>query len=263
MDKDFLRVILEKKRQEIEKAKRTVSLQSLRNIAENKKIRSLLRSLRTSGRVNIIAEIKRGSPSKGVIRKDLDPVTLVKAYERGGASAISVLTDSHFFLAKQDDLERVRLATDLPILRKDFIISIYQIYESVVMGADAVLLIVRALSPQFLRDALDLCSELSLEALVEVHCLEELEVATAAGACLIGINNRDLKTFEVNLDTTISLSRYLEKDQVVVSESGIRSREDIERLERFGIYSFLIGETLVRSGNPAARLHSLIHGERD
>jgi indole-3-glycerol phosphate synthase len=211
---------------------------------------------RGPGGVNIIAEIKRASPSKGAIRTDLNLEQYARAYTRGGAAAISVLTDRHFQGSPQD-LAHVRGFTELPLLRKDFIISTYQIHEAVVLGADAVLLIVRALSPDFLRTCLELCRELQLGALVEVHDQAELETATGAGARLIGVNNRDLRTFQTDLATSEQLARCLEPGQVMVAESGIRSRADIQRLQAAGIWNFLIGESLVRAESPAGFLQDL------
>ncbi|HBD08065.1 MAG TPA: indole-3-glycerol phosphate synthase TrpC [Syntrophobacteraceae bacterium] len=209
-----------------------------------------------SSGVNIIAEIKRASPSKGPIRADLKLEQFARAYTSGGAAAISVLTDRHF-QGDPQDLGRVRSLTPLPLLRKDFIISTYQIHEAVVLGADAVLLIVRVLFPEFLRTCLDLCRELELGALVEVHDEAELDEATGAGAKLIGVNNRDLRTFHTDLAISERLVRRLEPNQVMVAESGIRSRADIQRLEAAGVWNFLIGESLVRAEHPESFLRSL------
>jgi indole-3-glycerol phosphate synthase len=195
MGSDFLSKILEKKYQEVEESRRRIPEPRLRAEARRRtERRSFFEKLSTPGRfgANIIAEIKRGSPSKGPIRPDLDPGKCAENYERGGAAAISVLTDRTFFLGGSEDLQLARAGTRLPVLRKDFIVSTYQIYETAAMGADAVLLIVRALSLEFIRACLDLCHELQLSALVEVHSSAELEEATRAGAELIGINNRDL-----------------------------------------------------------------------
>lgn len=224
--------------------------------------RSFYEKLSTPGRfgVNIIAEIKKGSPSRGAIRPDLDPAAQARSYEKGGAAAISVLTDKRFFMGEPDDLKRARAAVSLPVLRKDFIVSTYQIYEAAAMGADAVLLIVRALPPDFLKACLALCLEIHMDALVEVHSEKELEEATHAGAGLIGINNRDLTTFQTNIQTSIDLARRLHKDQVAVAESGIQDRTDIEKLLDAGIWNFLIGESLVRAPEPARFLRQLLVG---
>lgn len=264
---DILSRILEKKYQEVDAAQRVVPEGRLR--AELRKAgtvtgtgekRSFHDKLSTPGRfgANIIAEIKRGSPSKGSIRADLDPAAYALSYEKGGAAALSVLTDRSFFMGSPEDLRQARAAVRLPVLRKDFIVSTYQIYESVAMGVDAILLIVRALSPDFLRACLDLCEELRLDALVEVHSATELEEATRAGARLIGINNRDLKTFRTDIQTSIDLVRHLETGQVAVAESGIHERAQVERLIEAGIWNFLIGESLVRAADPEAFLKSLL-----
>jgi indole-3-glycerol phosphate synthase len=267
MASDFLSKILDHKQMEVDAARRKVPEKELKQMAQpERKRRPFFKQLATPGRygTNVIAEIKRGSPSKGIIRDDLDPASYAKMYETGGAAAISVLTDSEYFRGSPDDLKKARAATRLPVLRKDFLISPYQIYEAAAMGADAVLLIVRALSRELLRDGLSLCRELHLDALVEVHSEEELEVASWAGARLIGINNRDLTTFRTDLQTSIRIARYLEGAQVAVAESGIRERADIERLQaEAGIHNFLIGESLVRAPDPIHLLEDLLGCNRE
>lgn len=210
------------------------------------------------GRVNIIAEIKRASPSKGLIRGDLDPAAFAAACESGGAAALSVLTDKEFFRGSVIDLERARSATRLPALRKDFIVSVYQIYESAAIGADAILLITRILSPQQLREYLDLSRDLCLDALVEVHSEKELDAATAAGARLVGINNRDLDTFRTDIATSVRLATRLGAHQTGVAESGIHSREDLEKIVAAGIFNFLIGESIVRAQDTRGFLRQLL-----
>jgi len=187
---------------------------------------------------NIIAEIKRASPSKGVICADLNPVTYATDYERGGAAALSVLTDQTHFKGSTQDLKSARQSTSLPVLRKDFLISSYQIYESAVMGADALLLIVRILDPQQLKDYLDLCKDLHMDALVEIHSEKDIETAILAGAKLIGINNRNLRSFETDIHTSIRMKSLLDPDQVAVAASGIRSRKRHRKTERFGNMEF-------------------------
>ena len=258
---DFLQKIIERKQWEVEMASAKIPERHLRDRAESgRDRRSLLKKLSAPGPagVNIIAEIKRASPSKGPIREDLVPESLAKAYEKGGAAAISVLTDNHFFRGRPADLKEARAAVGLPVLRKDFLISIYQIYESVVMGADAALLIARALPESFLKEALALCKELELDALVEVHSEQELETASRAGARLIGINNRDLSTFKTDIHTSIRISRQFEIGQVAVAESGIQNREDVKTLKDAGLWNFLIGESLVREDNPEMFLKHLL-----
>lgn len=207
---------------------------------------------------NIIAEIKRASPSKGVICPDLNPARYASQYEQGGAAALSVLTDTPYFQGSFEDFKAAREAAGLPMIRKDFLISSYQIYESSVLEADAVLLIVRILSAEQLRDYLSLCAELELDALVEVHSEEDIEAASRAGAKLIGINNRNLSSFETNIETAINMVSLLEPGQIPVAESGIRGPEDVQKLRQAGIRNFLIGESLVRASDPRAFLKSLI-----
>jgi indole-3-glycerol phosphate synthase len=207
--------------------------------------------------VNIISEIKRASPSKGAIRLDLDPVSLARSYEAGGAAALSVLTDGPFFKGNLKDLEAARSAVSLPVLRKEFIISPYQLYETVLSGADAVLLIVRILERSQLKDLLQLCTELSLDPLVEIYSASELEDASWAGARLIGINNRNLQSFETSTDNAINLGSMLSADQIPVAASGIQCREDILQAKDAGIFNFLIGESLVRSEQPDLFLKEL------
>jgi indole-3-glycerol phosphate synthase len=261
MKKDFLQIIVEDKKQEIAAAKHRLPERLLREkVKILQKRRSFLQKLAKPGRygVNIIAEIKRASPSKGLICPDLNPVTYAVDYERGGAAALSVLTDRPHFKGSIQDLKNARESTTLPVLRKDFLISSYQIFESAVMGADAILLIVRILDPKQLKDYLNLCNDLQMDALVEIHSEKDIEKATRAGAELIGINNRNLRSFETDIHTSIRMKSLLEPDQVAVAASGIRSRKDIEKLKDSGIWNFLIGESLVRADNPSVFLKSLL-----
>ena len=262
---DILSRIVEHKLMEVAEASKRVSEVELRRQAETPRLRRpLLERLVGPGSfgANVIAEIKRGSPSKGLIRGDLDAAATARAYERGGAAALSVLTDRSFFFGGAEDLQAARGASALPVLRKDFIVTTYQVHESAVMEADAILLIVRVLDPEFLKDCLDLSRELGLDVLVEVHSLSELETATAAGARLVGINNRDLRTFQTDIETSVKLAPHRSPDQVMVAESGIHGRSQIERLLEAGIHNFLIGESLVRSGNIEDFLGVLL-GARD
>lgn len=258
---DFLETILAAKREEVARSEIRVSEAALRAQAEQRTdFRGFGRALARPGAfgANIIAEVKRASPSKGPIRADLDPAALAESYETGGAAALSVLTDERFFCGGPEDFRAARAAVQLPVLRKDFIVSTYQIFETAALGADALLLIVRALSQAFMRDALALCAEIGLDALVEVHSEAELESALACGARLIGINSRDLATFRTDLETIVRLRRLLSDDQAAVGESGISGRKDIEYLLDAGVHNFLIGESLVRASDPAARLRVLL-----
>jgi indole-3-glycerol phosphate synthase len=260
MAADILNQIVIYKKQEIKAARDRRPEASLREeIARIPEKRSFIRRLsnRDSQGVNIIAEIKRASPSRGPIRPDLDPAVYAREYERGGAAALSVLTDRHFFKGSAEDLETARRETALPVLRKDFIVSAYQIYETAAIGADAMLLIAAILSQQQLQEYLALCRELNLDALVEIHTEAEYRRATLAGANLIGINNRNLKTFRTDIGTCISLASQLSDGQVGVAESGIRTPADIDAVRRAGIGNFLIGESLVRAHDPCLFLQSL------
>lgn len=228
--------------------------------AAGRKTRPFFNSLASPGEfgVNIISEIKRASPSKGPIRPDLDPASYARAYEGGGARALSVLTDEPFFRGSLSDLKTARAAVSLPVLRKEFIVSTYQLYETVLAGADAVLLIVRILDRFQLRDYIQLCRELRLDPLVEIYSASELEDASWAGARLIGINNRNLRSFETSTDNAINLGGMLNDDQIAVAASGIRNRKDILKAGEAGIFNFLIGESLVRSEHPDRFLKELL-----
>ncbi len=226
-------------------------------------IRSLSTALRQASGVAVIAEVKRRSPSRGLIRPDFDPVAIARAYEAAGAAAVSVLTDERFFGGDLGFLEAIREVVDLPLLRKDFVVDPYQIDEARVAGADAVLLIVAALAPEQLVELHRHASGLGLDVLVEVHDEAEWEVARRIGADLVGVNNRDLRTFEVDLSTTERIAALGGDDDVLlVAESGIATYEDIERLQRFGARGFLVGESLMREPDPGKALEALIgkHG---
>ena len=221
------------------------------------KPRSFKQNLQGSGALKIIAEVKRASPVKGLLCSDFDPVRLARAYQRGGAGAISVITENKYFKGDPTYISQVKKYTELPILRKDFILNEYQVFESRVLNADAVLLIVSILDQYMLRRLVNLAADLGMAALVEVHNKEELKQAIDAGAEVVGINNRNLKTFSVTLSTTLELAGDIPKDTLVVSESGITSREDILLLEQAGVDAALVGENLVRSKDPSARLKEL------
>lgn len=261
MGADILAQIIEHKKEEIGHLKKNRSEASLRRDSENLKTRrSLLANMATKGskKIRIIAEIKRASPSKGDICIDLDAAQYSKACEQGGAAAISVLTEQRWFKGRIEDLIAVKQSTLLPVLRKDFIISTYQIYESAVIGADAALLIARILTKSQLTEYLELCESLNLEALVEIHASEDLEKIRGTKAQLIGINNRNLKSFDTDIRTAIEMADRLESHQIAVAASGISSGADIEKTVSAGIYNFLIGESIVRSGNPEIFIRSLL-----
>ncbi|HEU5393413.1 MAG TPA: indole-3-glycerol phosphate synthase TrpC [Candidatus Methylomirabilis sp.] len=210
--------------------------------------------------IRAIAEVKRASPSAGVLREPFDPAGLGAVYAEAGAKALSVLTDGPFFQGAPEHLGAARRASGLPTLRKDFILDPYQVYETRALGADALLLIVAAVEPSLLRELLTLSGEIGLAALTEVHTTTELETALGAGARILGINNRDLRTFRVDLSVTYDLLPKIPPEVPVVSESGIASRADVARLEAAGVDAVLVGEALLRAESPGAALRALLGG---
>jgi|SRR5437660_6304575 len=249
---DFLSKIIETKRARLQAIREQASVSDLRvralDARLHKKLHRLLETLASDSGVNIIAEIKRASPSRGLIRKDVDPAALGQAYERGGAVAISILTEEDYFQGSLDDLRAVRQAVSSPLLRKDFIVDEFQIYEAAMAGADAILLITAAIDNELLRHLRSVAEdELGMDALIEVHTEEELQRAAECGATLIGVNNRDLRTFEVSLGTSARLIQYAPSDVICVSESGLDSADDLWRLRDLGYSGFLIGEMLMRA----------------
>lgn len=251
----ILQRILETKREEVDARQRTTPLAELKaRLPDLPPTRGFHIALQNSSNpIALIAEIKRASPSKGVIREDFDPAAIAQQYHEAGADALSVLTDEPYFQGKPENLYIVRRHASLPTLRKDFIIDEYQIYESRVLEADAILLIVAALPDRKqLHDLRALAESLGMDALVEVHNEWELETAVESGGMLIGVNNRDLRTFEVSLETTFRLLRYFPEGITRVSESGIETAEQVQRLHAAGVHALLVGETLMRAGDPAA-----------
>ena len=214
----------------------------------------------SDGRIRVIAEVKKASPSKGVIREDFDHLEIAKTYERNGASALSVLTDSHFFQGSIDYLSEIRQMVSLPLLRKDFVFDEYQIFEARGYGADAVLLIAAVLDDKELCDFVKLSLDLGMAPLVEVHDEIELERALKANAELIGINNRNLQTFKMDINTTVRLMNSIPEDKIVVSESGINTKEDIKLLKDEGVDAFLIGEALMREADIGKKLREFVYG---
>jgi len=255
----ILERILEHKKLEVEHLKKIFNLDlASKTISSLPRARSLSAALRNRGRVSLLAEIKAASPSRGVIREHFSPAGIAGIYDRNGADAISVLTDQKFFSGDPGYLALARDKTDLPLLRKDFIIDPVQIYQARVLGADAVLLICSALSPDRLGSLMKTVSEAGMEALVEVHDEGELEWAVKAGAGIIGINNRDLKTFVTDISTTLRLRRKMgDCDAVVVSESGIKSGEDIKILGSAGVDAVLVGEAIMAAEDMAAKVREL------
>ncbi len=254
--------ITRRKRDEIARDKAAVSLKTVQaEMTSAPPPRDFAAALRVPG-ISLIAEVKRASPSKGLLRPDLDPVLLAREYEASGAAAVSVLTDEHYFQGSLDELRTVRQNISLPVLRKDFVLDPYQVYQARAAGADAVLLIVAALDDKTLQALLHVVEDLRMAALVEVHNATELERALSFGLAhgrrIIGTNNRDLRTFEVNLGTTENLRPLVPPEVVLVSESGIHSRGDVERLEAMGADAILVGEALVRAQDVGAKVRELL-----
>lgn len=210
-----------------------------------------------SGQPAVIAEVKKASPSKGVIRADFDPAAIARSYEAGGAACLSVLTDVDFFQGSDAYLQQARAACALPVLRKDFVVDAYQLYEARALGADCVLLIAAALDDARLSEFAFLAAELGLDVLLEVHDLDELERALPVPARLLGINNRNLKTFDVSLQTTLDLKPAVPADRVLVTESGIHTPDDVARMRAAGVHAFLVGEAFMRQPDPGAALRAL------
>jgi len=255
---EILASIAEHVRAVVERRRREAPMEALRDRPLfNLPTRGFARSLTGQAR-RIIAEIKKASPSKGLIRADFEPVSIAKDYAAGGASAISILTEERFFEGHLTYLENIHHAVSVPLLRKDFMLEPYQIVEAKSYGADAVLFIAALLEPGLLRELCAQATAQSLDALVEVHTENELASAVAAGAQLIGINNRDLKTFAVDLGTTERLAPFVPAGMPVVCESGIDSLEQIHRVEKLGVHVFLIGESLMRAPAPGQKLRELL-----
>ena len=247
-----------------ETVKKSISFRSIASLEEDfekynkREFEDAIMSRVSKKETAIIAEIKKASPSKGLIREDFEPKKIAKEYEEGGATCLSILTDEPFFQGKLEYLDSVRSSCELPILRKDFMIDLYQIYETKAYGGDCILLIVAALDTVQLKDFSQLARELNLDILIEVHSEDELNEALSINSKLIGINNRDLTTFEVDKNLAIKLARQIPKDVIVVSESGISSREDILSSKEQGIHSFLIGESFMRKPNPGKALKDIL-----
>ena len=258
---DILKKILARKMEEIDARNRAVSLQELsRRVAEADAPRGFLSALRArvaAGRAAVIAEIKKASPSRGVLREDFEPAQIAASYERGGATCLSVLTDIDFFQGADAYLQQARAACALPVLRKDFIIDPYQVYEARVIGADCILLIVAALADAMLAELLQLAEHLQMDCLVEVHDATELERALQTPAPLIGINNRDLRSFETSLDVTLDMLGQIPDDRLVVTESGIHTAEDVSLMRGRGVHTFLVGEAFMKAPDPGEKLAQL------
>ena len=258
---DILQKILARKREEIAERSTRLPLAELRSRAQAApRARGFVDTIRAriaTGKPAVIAEIKKASPSKGLLRADFDPAAIAKSYEDHGATCLSVLTDRDFFRGADEDLQQARAACALPVLRKDFTIDAYQVYEARVLGADCILLIVAALNDAQLRDLSDLAHLLGMDVLVEVHDAVELDRALKLDTPLIGINNRDLHTFEVKLETTLNLLERIPSDRIVVTESGILTLDNVSRMRRHGVNAFLVGEAFMKAAEPGKKLAGL------
>jgi indole-3-glycerol phosphate synthase len=251
---DILARIVERKQAELREA--AVPRSDLEQRAEHATPRDFAAALRTA-RPAIIAEIKKASPSRGVLSHDFDPARFAIQYQKGGASALSVLTDHDFFQGSLADLEHARAAVSLPVIRKDFTTDEYHIVEAAAHGADAILLIAAILDTHQLRSFRELAAQYKMAALVEVHDEAELDKAVASGAGMVGVNNRDLRTFEVHLETSLNMAKYIPANVLKVSESGIFTAAHIRELSAAGFDAFLVGESLMKSGDPTASLRAL------
>lgn len=258
---DILNKILATKREEIQAALAVKPLDELREAAYHEPDpRDFVGSIHAkivAGQAAVIAEIKKASPSKGVIREDFRPAEIARSYEKGGAACLSVLTDQQYFQGSASYLKEARRACKLPVLRKDFMIDPYQVYEARAMGADCILLIVAALELNQMRDLEELSHDLGMAVLVEVHNADELELALQLETPLLGINNRNLRTFDVTLQTTLDLLQNLPEDRFVITESGIFTPEDVALMREHDVHAFLVGEAMMRQPDPGAELARL------
>lgn len=258
---DILNQIVAVKREEVAAALNKKSLAIVRADAESRVLtRDFVGAMRAkiaAGQPAVIAEVKKASPSKGVLRADFIPADIAQSYAESGAACLSVLTDAQFFQGCPDYLKQARASCQLPVLRKDFIVEAYQVYESRVMGADAILLIAAVLDDPQMKEFEAIARSLDMAVLVEVHDAAELARALQLKTPLIGINNRNLKTFNVSLDTTLSLMQDVPKDRILVTESGVQTREDVLRLGAAGVNAFLVGEAFMRAADPGVALADL------
>ena len=258
---DILNRILERKAEEVAERRVQRPLAELvarvADLPETRGFAAAIEARIDSGLPAVIAEVKKASPSKGVIRPDFCPAAIVRSYAAGGATCLSVVTDRDFFQGSEAFLQEARAACELPLLRKDFVIDPYQVYEARVIGGDCILLIAAALDDDVLLQLALLAAELDMDVLCEVHDEEEMERAQALPVPLIGVNNRNLRSFETSLETSLKLQQLLEYDRTLVAESGIRTREDVELLRAGGIHAFLVGEAFMRAEDPGEELRRL------
>jgi len=258
---DILKRILARKVEEVDARNRLVSLQELGDrVACADTPRGFVSSLRLkieAGLPAVIAEIKKASPSRGILRENFNPAQIAASYARGGAACLSVLTDVDFFKGDDSYLQQARAACPLPVLRKDFVIDPYQVYEARVLGADCILLIVAALGDAMLKELYQLAVHLGMDALIEVHDRQELDRALAIPAPMIGINNRDLRSFETRLDVTLDFLDQITDDRIVITESGIHTAADVALLRSRGVNAFLVGEAFMKAADPGRKLAEL------
>ncbi len=261
---DILNRILDTKFQEVEAAKQAIDLEQMQALARAQlPARDFVGAIRAkieAGQPAVIAEIKKASPSKGVIRADFKPAEIAASYEQGGAACLSVLTDKDYFQGSPEYLKQARAACDLPVLRKDFMIDPYQVYEARAIGADCILLIAAALGLPEMQALEKVAHELDMAVLVEVHNAEELAQAIQLETPLLGINNRNLRTFEVTLQTTLDLLSSIGKDKIVVTESGIFTADDVALMRKNNVHTFLVGEAFMRQPDPGAALKEVFYG---
>jgi indole-3-glycerol phosphate synthase len=258
---DILKRILQTKYEEIASRSAQCSIPKLQKKIETRSpIRPFVEAIKnkiSQKKAAVIAEIKRASPSKGLIRENFNPSEIAASYQQGGAACISVLTDEQYFQGSEQYLREARAACNLPIIRKDFIIDLYQVYEASAMDADCILLIVSALSDEKMQELYKLAQQLNLDVLIEVHDQQELQRALRLNPALIGINNRNLRTFETSLQTTLNLLEQIPPQMIVVTESGIHQRSDIQLMQDHQVNAFLVGEAFMRANNPGKELNSL------
>jgi indole-3-glycerol phosphate synthase len=260
---DILEKIVAVKREEIAAAKKKMSLEAIRDDAFSRVLtrdfEGALRRKIAQGQAAVIAEIKKASPSKGVLREDFIPADIAQSYAENGAACLSVLTDRQFFQGQPDYLKQARASCDLPVLRKDFMVDAYQVYEARAMGADCILLIAACLSDAQMAELEAVARSLDMAVLVEVHDGGELQRALKLKTALVGVNNRNLRTFEVSLDTTLGMLGDIPAGKLLVTESGILQREDVQKMRAAGVHAFLVGEAFMRAGDPGEALAALFH----
>ncbi len=258
---DILKKILQRKLEEIQQRSEQVSMQALsQQVAQASPVRGFINAIEqkiSAEQPGVIAEIKKASPSKGVLREHFVPADIARSYAQHGAACLSVLTDEDFFQGSTEYLIQARNACDLPVIRKDFIIDPYQVYEARVMGADCILLIVSALGDAMLNELLGLAHHLEMDVLMEVHDRDEMERALATNARLIGVNNRNLRTFELSLDTTLDMLGMVPEDRLLVTESGILAPDDVRLMREHDVHAFLVGEAFMRAEEPGEKLAEL------